>query len=330
MKLLEQLVVVAKRRRLAASSTDAYRGWVRQFLTFSATRHGRWRHPAELGTADVEAFLNDLVVRRRLSASAQNQALCALVFLYRHVLDDVIPHDHLGTFLLQRSRRPQRLPTVLSGDEVRRVFDAVPGDHICRLMLELMYGTGLRVSEVCTLRVRDIDLGRLQVIVRAAKGDKDRVVMLPAALHGRLAAQLAAVEGQWRRDLRRGGGYAPVPDALLHKRPRARCELPWQFLFPSVMLRRDDERRGTRWNVHPTTLERVVDAAAQRAGVRKRVTCHAFRHSFATHVLEAGYDVRQVQTLLGHASLKTTMVYTHVMNKPAVAVQSPLDRLASA
>ena len=217
---------------------------------------------------------------------------------------------------------------MLSAEEVRRVFEAVPPDHICRLMLELMYGTGMRVSEVCALRVRDIDLGRLQVIVRAAKGDKDRVVMLPGALHGRLAQQVAAVERRWRKDVRRGGGYAQVPDALLNKRPRAGHELPWQFLSPSVMLRRDGEGRGTRWNVHPTSLERVVYAAAKRAGVRKRVTCHAFRHSFATHVLEAGYDVRQVQTLLGHASLKTTMIYTHVMNKPAVAVQSPLDRLA--
>ena len=192
-----------------------------------------------------------------------------------------------------------------------------------------MYGTGLRVSEVCTLRVRDIDLGRLQVIVRAAKGDKDRVVMLPAALYQRLAGQVAAVERQWRSDVRRGGGYAPVPDPLLHKRPRAGHELPWQFLFPSVVLRRDSPGRGTRWNVHPTTLERLVYAAAKRAGVNKRVTCHAFRHSVATHVLEAGYDVRQVQTLLGHASLKTTMIYTHVMQKPAVAVTSPLDRLGT-
>ena len=192
MKLLEQLDVVAKRRGLAASSRDAYRGWVRQFLTVSAARHGAWKHPVELGTADVEAFLNDLVVRRRLSASAQNQALCALVFLYGQVLDDVIPQDHLGKFFLQRSRRPQRLPTVLSAEEVRRVFDAVPADHICRMMLELMYGTGLRVSEVCTLRVRDIDLGRLQVIVRAGKGDKDRVVMLPLRAGARRAAAQAA------------------------------------------------------------------------------------------------------------------------------------------
>ena len=172
MKLLQQLFVVARRRRLAAGTIDVYSSWVRQFLTFHRAADGTWRHPATLGTADVEAFLNDLVVRRRLSASAQNQALCALVFLYRHVLDDVIPQDHLGKFLLLRSRRVKRVPTVLSVDEVRRLIEAVDSTHKCRLMLELMYGTGMRVGEVCTLRVRDIDLGRAQIIVRAAKGTR--------------------------------------------------------------------------------------------------------------------------------------------------------------
>ena len=196
-------------------------------------------------------------------------------------------------------------------------------------MLELMYGTGMRVSEVCTLRVRDIDLGRAQIIVRAAKGDKDRIVMLPASLRDRLAEQLDVVEQRWRDDVCRCGGYAPVPDALLHKRPRAGHELPWQFVFPSSVMRRDECGRGVRWHTDSSALDRVVYAAARRAGINKRVTCHTFRHSFATHVLEAGYDIRQVQSLLGHASLKTTMIYTHVMNKPAIAVVSPLERLRS-
>jgi len=187
----------------------------------------------------------------------------------------------------------------------------------------------MRVSEVCTLRVRDIDLGRAQIIVRAAKGEKDRMVMLPASLHERLAGQIDRVEREWRADVQRGGGYAPVPDALLHKRPRAGHELPWQFAFGSSVMRRDECGRGVRWHTDSSALDRIVYAAARRAGINKRVTCHTFRHSFATHVLEAGYDIRQLQTLLGHASLKTTMVYTHVMNKPAVAVTSPLDRLAT-
>jgi integrase len=218
----------------------------------------------------------------------------------------------------------------LSVDEVGRLIEAVDPTRISRLMLGLMYGTGMRVGEVCTLRVRDIDLGRAQIIIRAAKGDKDRVVMLPAATRDRLIAQLDEVERRWRTDVARGGGYAPVPDALVHKRPRAGHELPWQFVFPSTVMRRDACGRGTRWHADPSQLDRVVYAAARRAGINKRVTCHALRHSFATHLLEAGYDVRQVQTLLGHGSLKTTMVYVHVMNKPAVAVTSPLDRLAAA
>ena len=328
MKLLEQLDAVARRRGLAVRTIDVYLFWVRQFLTFCAAGHGGRKHPVDLGTADVENFLNDLVVRRRLSGSSQNQALCALVFLYTQVLEDVIAPDHLGKFLLQRSRRPKRVPTVLSCEEVRRVIEAVPPDHICRLMIELLYGTGMRVGEVCTLRVRDVDLGRRQIIVRAGKGDKDRVVMLPASLHLRLSEQVRAVEQRWRGDVKRGGGYTPVPDALMHKRPRAGHELPWQFVFPSGVLRRDGSGRGTRWHTHPASLDKAVYRAARLAGIKKRVTCHTFRHSFATHLLEAGYDVRQVQQLLGHEALKTTMIYTHVMNRPAIAVTSPLDRLA--
>jgi integron integrase len=262
-----------------------------------------------------------------LSASSQNQALNALVFLYKHVLENALPQSHLGKFALMRSRRVKRVPTVLSAEEVRRVIEAVPAGRMSRLMMELMYGTGMRVGEVCTLRVRDIDLGRAQIIVRAAKGDKDRVVMLPESLRGRLAGRVDEVERTWRGDVARGGGYAPVPDALLHKRPRAGNELPWQFVFPSTVMRRDEAGRGMRWHADSSALDRVVYAAAGRAGIGKRVTCHTFRHSFATHVLEAGYDIRQVQTLLGHSNLKTTQVYTHVMNKPSVAVRSPLDGL---
>ncbi len=299
-------------------------------MTFCASRHGSWKHPAELHTEDVQAFLNDLVVRRRLSASSQNQALNALVFLYRHVLDNVIPQDHLGKFELERSKRSVRLPTVLSANEVRCVIDAIGSQRNYRLMAELLYGTGMRVSEVCTLRVRDIDFGRAQIIVRAGKGDKDRVVMLPACLRDALRTQVDTVERRWRGDAARGGGYAPVPDALEHKRPRAGRELPWQFVFPSSVMRRDEAGYGTRWHADSSALDRAVYAAAQRAGIGKRVTCHTFRHSFATHTLEAGYDIRQVQNLLGHASVTTTMIYTHLMNRPAIAVRSPLDAIAVA
>ena len=330
MKLLEHADLVCRRRGMSGKTARVYCQWIRRFMSFSAARRGEWTPPQRLGTADVEAFLNHLVGERHLSASTQNQALNALVFLYRHVLEDAIARDHLGKFELLRCSRPARLPTVLSADEVTRLLGAIPPQRISRLMAELLYGTGMRVGECCQLRVRDIDLGRAQIIVRSGKGDKDRVVMLPARLRERLGEQVRRVEGLWRRDASRGGGYAPVPDALRHKRPRAGSELPFQFVFPSAVVRRDEGGRGTRWHVCPASLDRVVYAAARRAAIGKRVTCHTFRHSFATHLLEAGYDVRQVQTLLGHASLKTTMVYVHVMNKPAVAVQSPLDRLAAA
>jgi integron integrase len=329
MRLLEKLSIVAKQRGMAESTIQCYSLWVKQFLRFSAVAHGAWKHPAELGTADVEAFLNHLVGSRQLAGATQNQALNALVFLYKQVLD-TIPQDHLGKFLLQRSKRPKRVPTVLSASEVVRVIEAVPADHMARLMVELMYGTGMRVSEVCTLRVRDIDLGRAQIIVRAAKGDKDRVVMLPATLAQRMGERIERVDSRWRRDVKRGGGYAPVPLSLEHKRPRVAREWPMQFVFPSAVLRKDSEGRGARWHVHPGSLDRVVYAASIRAGVIKRVTCHTFRHSFATHLLENGYDIRQVQQLLGHEALKTTMIYTHVMNRPSIAVRSPLDGLAVA
>lgn len=327
MKLLEKLSLVARRRGLARATHDVYAYWVSDYLRFSSRKYGEWKRPEELHTDDVEAYLNHLVGDRHLAGSTQNQALCAVLFLYQHVLEAVLPQDHLGKFVLLRSKRSKRIPTVLSMDEVRRVIEAVPPDRISRL-IELMYGTGMRVSEVCTLRIRDVDLGRAQIIVRAAKGDKDRLVMLPELLRQRLVAQVAHVEERWRRDVARGGGYAPVPDSLAHKRPRAGKELPWQFVFPSVVMRRDESGQGTRWHADSSALDRVVYVASQRAGIGKRVTCHTFRHSFATHVLEAGYDIRQVQTLLGHSNLKTTMIYTHVMNKPSIAVRSPLDQVA--
>jgi integron integrase len=327
MKLLDELARVAWRRRMADATIAAYTSWVRSYLAHCAARHGRWVPPEQLHTVDVEAYLNHLVLDKRLSASSQNQALNALVFLYRHVLENAIPQDHLGKFALLRSRRKRRVPTVLSVSEVALLLSAIAKPKY-RLMAKLLYGTGLRIAECCTLRVRDIDLGRGQIIVREGKGDKDRVVMLPQSLGDALTDHLAQVERTWRADVARGAGYAPVPDALEHKRPAGGTEWPFQFVFPSAVLRRDREGSGRRWHADGSALDREVKRAAAAAGIRKRVSCHTFRHSFATHLLEAGYDVRQVQTLLGHASLKTTMIYVHVMNKPSTAVTSPLDRLS--
>ncbi len=327
MLLLQRLRDVGMRRHLSPLTIHCYQSWVRQFLGFCRDG-GQWRHPRELRGADVAAFLTHLARDRRAAAATQNQAMCAIVFLYRQVLGDELGNNHLGPIAAERSTRPVRVPTVLSGDEVARVVACLAPGSVRRAMVELLYGAGLRAGECCTLRVRDADFDRGQVVVRGGKGDKDRVVMLPASLRGRLAEQVRHVRHQHERDVRLGGGYVPLPNPVANKLPYAGRDWRWQYLFPSSVLRRDAEGRGYRWHSDPGALDRAIRTAARRSGVAKRVTCHTFRHSFATHLLEAGYDVRQVQTLLGHASLRTTMIYVHVMNKPAVAVTSPLDQLA--
>jgi len=326
MKLLEQVRDVALRRHLSKLTITCYQSWIRNFLEFSKG-NGQWRHPRELFAADVETFLTHLARDRHLSASSQNQATCAIVFLYKKVLAEELGEDHLGAFAAERSKRPVRVPTVLSVDEVQRLLQEVKADSTHRLMIELLYGTGVRVMECCTLRLRDLDLDRAQIIVRSGKGDKDRIVMLPESLKGRLVEQCRRVRAIHTRDMAKEGGYVPIPDPVEHKIPYAQRDWRWQFLFPSVTLRRDEQGRGFRWWSNPGVLDRTIKGATRRAALTKRVSAHTLRHSFATHLLEAGYDVRQVQTLLGHANLQTTMVYTHVMNKAATAVKSPLDRL---
>ena len=327
MKLLERLASVGKRRRLSPLTVECYQRRVRRFLVFHK-RGEDWRHPAELGGAEVEAYLNDLARKRRVSASTQNQALNAIVFLYRRVLVDELGEGHLGRFAAERAKRPGRVPTVLSADEVRRVIAEMESGSMHRLMAELLYGTGMRVMECCTLRLRDLDFDREQILIRGGKGDQDRIVMLPRSLTRRLSDQTRRVRTRHERDVSKGGGYVPLPDVLSNKCPYAEQDWRWQFLFPSALLRRDDSGHGLRWHADPAALARKMRAATSAAQISKRVSPHTFRHSFATHLLEAGHDVRQVQTLLGHANLKTTMIYTHVMNRPATAVTSPLDRLA--
>ena len=326
MRLLERVAVVAARRRLAGTTLTCYAAWIRRFLVFHRTTEG-WRHPSELRAAEVEAYLNHLAVRRRVSASTQNQALNAIVFLYRKVLGDELGEDHLGRFAAERARRPVRLPTVLSAGEVRRLIDALPEASMARLMVRLMYGTGMRLRECCTLRIRDVDFDRGQIVIRGGKGDKDRLVMLPGDCVGDLAMRCRCVRQVHAGELERGSGYVMVPDGLARKAPYAARDWRWQFLFPSTTVRRDDAGRGWRWFADPSTLDRKIRLAATAARLGKRVSAHTLRHSFATHLLEAGYDVRQVQTLLGHASLETTMIYTHIMRRPAIAVTSPLDAL---
>jgi integron integrase len=329
MTLIRRFHDVAARRRLARSTIECYESWIREFLRFC--RDGdRWRHPRELGAAEVEAYLNHLVRRRRVAPSTQNQALCAIVFLYRQVLRDELSEDHLGRIAAERARRSRYVPTVLSTAEVRRLLDAIPADSTHRLIVELLYGAGLRLMECCALRLRDIDFDRRQIVIRDAKGNKDRVVMLPARSQSSLVDQVRRVRELHEIDLRRGGGYVPLPDSLLHKAPYAQRDWRWQFLFPSSIVRRDREGNGVRWHTDPSKVDAAIRRAACGAGIAKRVTPHALRHSFATHLLEQGWDVRQVQSLLGHAHLETTMIYTHFFKKQSTADKPPFYRLAPA
>lgn len=260
MKLLDRVREVGLRRHLAASTISCYQSWIREFFRFSRV-DGTWRGPAELFAADVERYLNHLARDRRVSASTQNQATCAIVFLYKQVLGDELGSDHLGRFEAERARRPARVPTVLSAAEVQRILDALPGGSMRRLMVELLYGAGLRLTECCTLRVRDVDLDRRQIVVRGGKGHKDRLVMLPSRCVSALVGQLCRVRHQHERDVRRGGGYAPLPDTLLHKVPYARVDWRWQYAFPSTILRRDDQGRGFRWHTDPSRLDRCIRRA---------------------------------------------------------------------
>ena len=322
MKLLEQCRQVARLRHLAWSTEKCYLYWIERYIRF----HGI-RHPNTLGVLEIEAFLTHLAVAGQVAASTQNQALGALLFLYR----DVIKLD-IGSFDAVRARRPKRVPVVLSQDEVGqllRAIDAIPTAEPYGIMARLLYGAGLRLMECCRLRMKDVDLCRGQLTIRSGKGDKDRYVMLPVAIQAAVGQQM-----QWRRtlheqDLARGYGRVEMPGALAAKFPGADRSLPWQFVFASTRLSRDP-RTGEigRHHLHDSALTRSVTRSARKLDWSKRVTCHTLRHSFATHLLEQGQDIRTVQELLGHNDVRTTMIYTHVMNKAAARVRSPLDALA--
>jgi integron integrase len=318
MRLLDQVRRTIRVRHYSRETEKTYLHWIGRFIRFQAAE-GVWRHPRDLGAADVEAFLTELAVRHKVSASTQNQALNAIISLYRKVLA-----QELGEIEAVRAKRPRRMPVVLSRSEVRALFDQMHGPG--RLMAQLMYGSGLRVSECCRLRIKDVDLQRMQITVRQAKGDKDRIVMLPEVVRLALAEHLAWRKVLHERDLQRGSGWVELPGAFARKEPKAATSLQWQFLFPSRRVARDSEAgQCTRYHTHPSAIQRAVKEAAAAAGIAKRVTCHTLRHSFATHLLEAGYDIRTVQKLLGHRKLETTMIYTHVTEGGPAGVQSPLD-----
>lgn len=316
-RLLDRVRDAVRARHYSRRTEEAYTAWIRRFILF----HGK-RHPAEMGAAEITRFLTALAVDRRVAASTQNQALSALLFLYRDVLRQEIPwlED------VVRARRARRLPVVLTRDETRAVLDHLRG--VPRLMALLLYGAGLRVLECARLRVKDVDLASNQIVVRAGKGDRDRVTMLPAAVKASLARHLELARCQHERDLARGAGWVELPGALMRKYPNAGREWGWQWVFPATRIyvdRMTGQRR--RHHLHETVLQRAVADAVRRAGIGKPATCHTFRHSFATHLLEDGHDIRTVQELLGHRDVSTTMIYTHVLNRGPGAVRSPADRL---
>ena len=317
LKFMEQCREVMRFRRLALRSEQAYLEWIKRFIFF----HDK-RHPKDMGEAEVRAFLTHLAVQRRVSASTQNHALNALVFLYRHV----IGRDFQLLGDVERAKQMPRVPVVLSKAEVQRLLGALPVKY--RLFFQFLYGTGLRLMEALRLRVKDVDFERGQIIVHGGKGDKDRVTMLPEALRAGLHEHLHRVELLHQKDLAEGLGAVPLPGALKVKYPGAEREWVWQWCWPGAMISRDPvDGQRKRYHLHETSIQRVIQTAVKLAGLTKAATCHTLRHSFATHLLENGYDIRTVQNLLGHQNVATTQIYTHVMQRPGLGVRSPLDAL---
>jgi integron integrase len=316
-RLLDQVRETLRGMHYSYRTEKTYRYWIRYFILWSGKRH-----PRDMGATDVTAFLNYLANERDVAAATQNQALSALLFLYGKVLEIKLPWlDNLV-----RAKRPVRLPVVLSQIEIHRLLGQTEG--MTGLMAALLYGCGLRLRECLRLRVKDVDFVYRQILVREGKGNKDRVTMLPEKLLRPLQQHLGMVKRLHESDLKEGFGEAELPHALSRKYPRAAYEWAWQFVFPSKN-RSPDPRTGAirRHHLYPQTMSRAVKRAARAAGIAKHVGCHTLRHSFATHLLQSGSDIRTVQELLGHSDVSTTMIYTHVMNKGARGVKSPLDRL---
>jgi integron integrase len=314
--LLEQMRDALRARHYSIRTEDSYHDWVKRFILF----HHK-RHPETMGAAEITAFLTHLAVEQNVAASTQTQALSAILFLYR----DVLHLDIDEPLNIVRAKKPERLPVVLSKDEAQAILRQMSGDY--QLMAKLLYGSGLRLMECLRLRVKDLDFAQHQIVVREGKGMKDRVTMLPDQLIEPLQTHLLQVKQLHLNDLEKGYGAVYLPFALERKYPNANKELGWQYVFPSDRLSADPRSSGVirRHHIDESNLQKAVRAAVRAAGVIKNATCHTFRHSFATHLLENGYDIRTVQELLGHADVRTTMIYTHVLNRGGLAVKSPLD-----
>ena len=316
-KLMDRMHDTLQSRHYSPRTEKAYCQWVKRYIRFHNIRH-----PDEMGETEINAFLTHLAVEEKVSSSTQNQALAALLFLYRYVLDR--PLGDLGDVI--RARKPRHVPVVMTPEEVSSVLNELDGEM--RLMASMLYGSGLRLSECLRLRVQDLDFDRGEITVRNGKGAKDRVTMLPESLKEPLKKHLVGVRVTHRRDLADGWGRVEMPSALDRKYPNAPSEWRWQWVFPQ-QTRWKNAQTGEqgRHYLHETILQRAVKEAVRRSDVAKHVGCHTFRHSFATHLLQAGYDIRTIQELLGHKSVSTTMIYTHVLNKGGQGVRSPFDRL---
>ena len=314
-KLLDQVRDVIRRKHFSIRTEQIYVDWIKRYIFF----HGK-RHPSKMAEAEITAFLTHLARAGKVAASTQNQALSALLFLYREVL-----RQNIGWLDgVERVKRPARVPVVLAKEEVRRLFAHLHGTN--RLMAGLLYGSGLRLMECVRLRVKDVDLGYLRITVRDGKGGKDRITMLPVNFAKPLERHLQKIKAQHEQDLEDGFGSVYLADALERKYPNAAREWMWQYVFPSPRLS-IDPRTGIRrrHHVEESSLQLAMKRAVRASGIQKPATCHTLRHSFATHLLENGYDIRTVQELLGHKDVSTTMVYTHVLNRPGIGVKSPLD-----
>jgi len=316
-RLLDRVRQAIRIRHYSRRTEKAYVAWTRRYILF----HGK-RHPSEMGAAEMTQYLSSLATQGNVSASTQNQALSALLFLYREVLGQDLPW--LDDVV--RAKRTARLPVVLARDEVRAVLRQLRGTH--RLMAILLYGAGLRLLECARLRVKDVDFARNQIIVRTGKGEKDRATPLPVVVNADLAAHLEVVKRQHDIDLQHGAGWVELPWALARKYPNAGREWAWHWVFPATRIYVDRESgQHRRHHLHESVLQRAVKDAVRRAGIPKRATCHTLRHSFATHLLEEGRDIRTVQELLGHRDVATTQIYTHVLNQGPAGVRSPADRM---
>lgn len=314
-KLLDRVREALRVRHYSLRTEEAYLRWIRQYILFFDRRH-----PSELGAREVSAFVTHLATSRRVAASTQSQALSALLFLYREVLD--VPIEWVDD--VERAKAPQRLPVIFTRDEVRAVLSHLRGE--AWLMASLLYGSGLRLMECVRLRVKDVGFERLQLTVREGKGAKDRVTVLPSPLAEPLRRQLERAKALHDTDLREGFGRVYLPYALARKYPSAGREWCWQYVFPASKRSLDPRGGGERrHHISETVLQKAVKGAVRAAQINKPGSCHTLRHSFATHLLEAGYDIRTIQELLGHADVSTTMIYTHVLNKGGKGVKSPLE-----